>query len=89
MPELHKGRLPPQLHREFVNMFREACAILSIIPIKLTAAVGGFFCSDEAMIIAVMREYSEETRVASRRERCKAEFYEIQGDRCLEKSGGE
>lgn len=54
MPELHKGRPLPQLYRAFVNMFQEACAILSIIPIKLTAAVGGFFCSDEGMVIAVI-----------------------------------
>lgn len=61
--------------------------MLSIIPIKLTAAVGGFFCSDEGMIIAIMQEYSEEIRAESRRGRCKVEFYEIQGDRSLEKSG--
>lgn len=33
--------------------------MLSIIPIKLTAAVGGFFCSDGG-IVAVMWEYNGE-----------------------------
>lgn len=30
--------------------------MLRIIPIKLTAAVGGFLCSGEDMIVAVMRK---------------------------------
>lgn len=33
--------------------------MLRIIPIKLTAAVGGFLCSDEGMTVAVMKKVVE------------------------------